>query len=319
MRLRLIVPPILVLAAAGALLLLQDRPGPGGGGEAGSRMVDVAPARKGPPKGSWTPWPVHPESLPRTEAVPARVRCPEPVSLSCALRSPFEEVPVREGSAVRKGELLARVSVASYERAVAAARTDEERRRADRRLQEAMEQARILAPADGIVFRLDARLGELPPRGREGPKPCVVLLDWKALVIEGTATGATADLVRGGAGLLIRLPGDDRLPAEKVREPVPAAGGGLDLAVRPVAAPGVVPVPGGEASILVLAGTREGFSIPAAAVFVEDARRIAWVVTVRGELERREVVVGERLPGERLEVAGVRTGESVAVWEGAGK
>ncbi len=324
MRLRLVVPPLLVLGAGGALLLLQPRPAPSGRGApaaatGGGGSERPAPARAGPPPGGFRPWPVHPEILPRTESVPARVRCPEPVVLSCPLRSPFLEIPARAGAVVRKGDLLARVSLAPFERQVEAAKTDGERRKALERLQEALEQAEIRAPADGIVFQVDARLGELPPRGRDGPRPCVVLFDWKALVFEGTATGATADLVRGGAPLLVRLPGDLAVPAEAARAAEPGPDGSLRIAARPIAAPGVALEPGGEGLILVHAGSREGFSVPAAAVLVEDRRRVVYVVPVQGDLERRPVVTGERLGGGRIEVSGVRAGESVAVWENRGQ
>jgi threonine dehydrogenase-like Zn-dependent dehydrogenase len=76
-----------------------------------------------------------------------------------------------------------------------------------------------------------------------------------------------------------------------------------------------VPEPGGEATIQVVTGTRDVLVVPRVAVRTEHGRSFVHVIPASGKQEAREVVVGSPAPEGRVEVSGVRKGESVAVWE----
>ena len=314
---RLLLFPLLVLAAGGGLYL-ASRPG-------GERPAPVpgpppVPAPPAPgPEGTWHPEPVRIETLPRTESIPARVRAPKEIVITCDLPSPFVEIPVREGTAVKSGDLLARVNDEPFRKAVEAAAKagDGEAERKARALLAATE---LRAPGDGIVFRLDARLGEMPPRGKTGPRPAVTLFDWTALFFVGTARGAAADLLRGGARVFVVVPGDRLTEAKATLVGEPGPDGAVTVEARPLQPPQVAPAPDSGAEIRVLSGDREALVVPAAAIRLEDGQAVVYRVTVTETLERRPVFLGDALRGGRVEIsgAGVSRSDSVAVWESAG-
>ena len=315
MNLRLVVPSLLVLAVAGGILVYTSRP-PGGKG-APTPVPPPPPRdahRRGGPDGPFHPEPVRIETLPTVHSIPATVDAPQEVVLTCSLPSPFVEIPVHEGSAVRKGDLLARVRSEPFEKRLAEAIAAKDPAK-EAKAREDLAQIEIRAPVDGIVFRLEVRVGDMPPRNRGGPRPAVTLLDWTAIAFRATATGEAGRLVASGAPLFVRVPGGPRIPATATRVGEPAPDGSVALEVRPAEPPGAAPQPGAPGEILVLTGDHEAFVVPAAAVLVEKGQAVVYLVTTGGDLVRTTVIVGDAARGDRVEVSGVKRFDAVAVWD----
>jgi multidrug efflux pump subunit AcrA (membrane-fusion protein) len=320
MRLRLLLFPALAVLLAGGLWVLQ-RPAtpaiPGGHGDAPAvgggvpRLPGPAAAGQGP----FRTEPVRTATIPRTEKVPARVRGARPVVVRTPLRgTPVQKILHREGEAVAKGDVLFVLSGENWRRSL-----EEAGRKGDAealaKAKEALASLEVRAPEDGIVFRIDATLGEVPPVGRDGPLPLGVLFDWKGLSYEGRAPAALAEILREGAEVWVGSSQGILTRAKVTRRGEPGPDGDFALEVEPVDPPAEAPDPEREAEIRVQTGTREALVVPAGALRTEEGRGFVYTVGVTGDLKRCPVVVGIRLPSGRVEVSGVDRNAGVAVWE----
>jgi biotin carboxyl carrier protein len=322
MNARVVAFPLLVLLVGGGVAYLcRPRTPPGAPLPGSPPIQDVpAPAHGGGDGGAkkdrpFKAYPVRKGEVPKVERFPARVRTPDAVPVRTALTTtPVERVLVREGDAVKKGDVVARMLGATYERALAAAEKagDPE---AAAKAREALKSLDVVAPADGIVYRVDAREGERPLLRNGVPLPLVTLYDWRQLSYEGTAPVELAELLRAGAEVFVQA-GKEFPVAAKVEKALPPDGkGGIPLEVRPTAAPERVPEREGDAQICVATGKREVNVVPAGAVRMVDGRPTVDVVGLTGGVTARNVVVGLPSKGGFLEVSGVEMGESVAVYE----
>ncbi len=314
MRLRPVVLPLIVLAAAGGLVLLEGRGGPrpeAPSGDPPPRPV----ARPGTRDSPHHPQPVHVRTVPRTESLPATVSGGAPVPLFSDLRAPFVEIPVREGQAVRSGDLLARADVSGVQRARAEAEKRGDAKEAAR-LAAALGKAEIRAPVDGVVHRIHVSLGDMPPPpSPSGPRPVAVLYDWRTMALEATVPAALASLAVEGAEVLYTVGGPFPGRGRIERAGPPAADGSVAVTVRPGEPPGEAPEPGAKAEILLLAGTHECLAVPMAALVQEGGRTVVFEVGITGDLTPRPVGAGVRFPDGFIEITGVDRGISVAVWE----
>jgi len=315
MRLRLVLPPLIVLLVAGGLAVLGSRwdgaapppePAPG----------PRAAAAPGPPRDSWSARAVRPATLPQVESVPARVRAPAAVEVHGAVpNTPVAEVLVRAGDAVKEGQVVVRMSGAALERALAAAKEAGDAA-AEAKARDALARLEVRSPADGVVHLVECSRGEIPLVTKSGPLPLLVLFDWRSAVFEGSAPAAVAGFLRDGAEVLVRVGKGLAVRAKVIRRGEPAADGSVAIEAAPVAPPPVVPEPGEAAEIQVVTGSREVLVVPRAAVREEGGRTVVHVVSVTEELSRRHVVVGADADagGGDVEVSGVDRFESVAVW-----
>lgn len=227
------------------------------------------------------------------------------------------EIPVREGQAVRKGDLLARAGTDSIVRALAEAEKRGDGKEAAR-LKEALSRAELRAPADGIVFRMEVTLGEMPPPpGPGGPRPVAVLHDWRAVTYAARAPRELASSLSVGAGVFVRSGDAPEIPAAVVSLGEPGGDGSVPLEARPLQPPESAPEPGAAGEILLPTGEREGLVVPEAAIRREEGRTVVLEVGITGDLVPRTVGVGRRLRGGFVEITGVPRGISVAVFETA--
>jgi hypothetical protein len=225
-----------------------------------------------------------------------------------------EEVLRREGEAVREGDVLVRLHGASWERELAEARKAGDAAR-EGKAKEALASLEVRAPEAGIVWRMHARRGEMPLTYRGEPLPLVELFDWTRLRFEGTAPAALAEILDGGAPVLVRH-GKDVLTAARVASRgAPGPDGSFAVVAVPTAPPGEAPEPDGPGEVHVATGVEEALAVPAGAVRTVDGRPCVHVVTVTGELVRTPVVLGLPLPDRRIAISGVDPLASVAVWE----
>lgn len=317
MRARLVVPPLLVLLTAGFLAVRHASrgrtappppPPPTGGAEEaakGGRPEDEPHKVVN----------VRTETIPRTESFPARVHTPERVEVFCpVLLTPVEDVLVTPGQAVNAGETLFRMSAAPWERELARARGAGDAK-AVAEAEKALSSLEARAPVDGVVFQVDAIRGERPILHRSGPRPLVVLYDWRKLSFEGTAPRAVAELLARKAPVFVRIGKEIPVPAGEVRTGEPGEDGSLPVEVWLGGPPTAAPGPEDPAEILVATGLKEVPVIPVRAVRFEGGRPVVYVVDVLEKLHPRTVVLGTLLPGGRIEVSGLDRFDSVAVWE----
>jgi multidrug efflux pump subunit AcrA (membrane-fusion protein) len=317
MNARVLVLPAVVLAAAGGLALwARNRPVPESPAPPGAGTT-VAPGAGGAGKApaKFRPQPIRRQVVPKTEKVPARIRAPEPERILPTLRSTqVEEVHVRAGQAVKKGDLLVTFQDAGWRRALEKARKDGDAALAAE-AEAALGNLEVRAPRDGIVHAVEARRGEIPIRRGDGPLPLVVLFDWRTLSFEGNAPASLGEFLREDEPIWVRAGGGVRVPAAIVRKGVPDAEGSLPVTARPLEPPDSLPGPGDEAFLEVATGTKEVFVVPQAAVRTVDGQPTVSIVTVTGETVPRRVTLGDIHPGAWIEVSGVAPPDSVAVWE----
>ncbi len=310
---RVVVLPLLVLlAGAGIALATRDRepakPPAGGKGPA-------PPPDDGVPRGPWYPQNVRTHLAPSTERIPCRVRAPKPVTLFPSVAStPVEAIHVREGQAVRKGDLLLTFGAAQWERALAAAEKAGDARRIGE-AKRALASLEVRAPEDGIVYSMAARRGERPLELDGAPAPLVVLFDWRRLSYEATAPAALAEILARNPQVFVRSGRDFLIEGEIVVNGPAAADGSIPLVLHPKSAPLAVPEPDGEGEIAVMTGTHEVRVVPTAAVRRAGGRDVVYMVGITGDLTARPVVRGLPVEGGFVEVSGVKMGESVAVWK----
>jgi biotin carboxyl carrier protein len=321
MNARAVAFPVAVLAVgAGIALLYRDGSPPAGPSGPPPVADDAADAHGAPapvPRKD-RPHKVHPvkkREVPKVERIPARVRTAEAVLVRpSVVNTPVERVHVREGDAVKKGQVLVRMLGTTFERALAAAEKAGDAEAA-RKAKESLAALDVVAPADGIVYRVDARDGERPLLRDGAPLPLVTLYDWKQLSWEGTAPAELADLLKAGAEVFVQTDKGPPVPA-KVEKAHPADGkGGIPLEVRPLEPPERVPEKDGEARICVATGTQVVNVVVGAAVEMVEGRPTVFVVSLTGEVTPRNVVVGIATRDGYVQVSGVEVGESVAVYE----
>jgi len=260
------------------------------------------------------PEPVRTLRVPRFEAVPAAVTMPEPITVRSAVRAAIEELPAREGRAVKKGDLLARLLPESWRKARAEAEKAGNTERV-KEADEALAGMEVRAPVDGIVYQVHARLGEFPPIGKDGPRPFVILFDWRALRFDGVVPSALAGLVLPGFPVLLASEGDPHGSpgfVESLGEP--REDGGVPVTARHIEPPPALPGDDGKGEILVPAGEQEVLVIPMIAVRSTSGRAIVQVVGVTRKVEQREVLLGRIFSEGRVEVRkGLTRFESILV------
>ncbi len=319
MRLRHFLPALLALLVAGGIAIWFGRPAPapvpGDGSGEGDRGKGPVPPPGGPAREKWTTEPVRKTTLPRTEGFPARVKAPRPLVITTPIRgTPVQKVLRHAGDAVKKGDVLVVLEPGPWRKVLADAEKGGDAPLAAR-AKEALAALEIRSPSDGIVYRMEAIVGEMPLFLKGEPLPLVTLYDWALLSFEGSAPAALADLLRDGAEVSVRTGKSLPTLATVVRRGDPGPDGAIPLEVRPAVPPGEAPEPGSEAWIHVTTGMQDVLVVPAAALRIEGGRAAVHVVGVAGDLQPRPVVVGRRLPGGLVEVSGVRMGEGVAVWK----
>jgi len=173
MNVRVLAFPLAVLLVAGGVALVARGEAPAAP-PAPPAIRDDSGNGKPKPRGAWHPQNVRVVQGPKTEKFPCRVRAPEPLDVLPGLRgTPVEKILVKEGDAVTKGDVLLTFLAAPWERALAAA----EKARDEKGIAEAksaLASLEVRAPADGIVYAVNARRGEMPILGRERPIPLVI-------------------------------------------------------------------------------------------------------------------------------------------------
>jgi hypothetical protein len=309
---RVVLLPLAVLLVGGGIALLGGRRAP----VKPPADVKAPPAvKQGIPEGEWHPQNVRTEMVPRTEKFPCRVLSPDPFEVTSAVRdTPVEKVLVREGEAVRKGDVLIVFADSQWKRALDAAvkARDDGKAAEARRMLDSLE---VRTPADGIVYSLNVRRGERPFLTKGEPLPLAVLYDWTKLSFEGTAPASLAEILAKGPLVFVRPGKGVPVEAEILRNGPVAADGSIPLVLRPKYAPGTVPEPGAEGEIHVVVGAKEVNVVPTTAVRMEGGRPVVYVVTITGDLVLRPVTLGFPVAGRFIEVSGVEKRESVADWE----
>lgn len=313
--------PVAVLAVGAGIALLYRDGAPPEGPPGPPPVTDQPDPAHGAPQQvprkdrPFKPHPVKKREVPKVERIPARVRTAEAVLVRPSLlTTPVERVLVREGDAVKKGQVLVRMLGTTFERALAAAEKAGDAA-AVAKAKESLAALDVVAPSDGIVYRVAARDGERPLLRDGAALPLVTLYDWRQLSWEGTAPAELADLLKAGAEVFVQSDKGPPVPA-KVEKAHPAdAKGGIPLEVRPIAPPERVPEKDGEARICVATGTQVVNVVPGVAVETLEGRPTVFVVSITGEVTPRNVVVGIATKDGYVQVSGVEVGESVAVYE----
>ncbi len=316
---RAVVSSLVVAAVAGGIAWATRDPGgttPGAVSPVVApppQVTGVSPAAEG--GGEWRAEPVRVQRVPRFEAVAARVRCPEAVDVGSGVRAPVEAILHRAGDTVEKGDILVRLSPGAWEAERDAARAAGDAKRLAA-AEEALGGMEIRAPIAGVVYRVHAELGVMPPRTRTGPGPLVTLFDWRLAVLEGEVTAELASLFAPGNEVILHL-------HEGVADPVPgtvlsatpaATEGRLALRVALAGPPGVALVPDARATVLASTGEREVLVVPRSALRLTDRTATVRVVPVTGPPVERNVTPGETFPNGHIEIRdGLQRFESVAV------
>jgi multidrug efflux pump subunit AcrA (membrane-fusion protein) len=178
-----LLPLAVLLVGAGIAILSKGRaPAPAPvDGKGPAPPADGKSGAAGVPTGPWHAQNIRTHLVPSTERIPCRVLAPEPVTLLPTIAStPVETIVVREGQAVRKGDVLLTFSGAQWERARAAAeKSGDAGKLAEAK--RALASLEVRAPGDGIVYAMNARRGERPLSLNGTPSPLVVLFDWRQL------------------------------------------------------------------------------------------------------------------------------------------
>jgi RND family efflux transporter MFP subunit len=213
---------------------------------------------------------------------------------------------------------LARNAIASrqaVEQRLAQARQAEARLAAARaRREEAaarLAQARILAPAPGILTRRGVLPGAVPAPGTE----LFRLLREGRLEVAARVPELELGAVRPGQAVRIRH-GEAEVTTGRVRAVAPTVSAESRLGLVHVALPPEATglSPGMFARAEILTGERQAIALPAAAVVFRGGDPGAFVIGPDGRVALRRLVLGAGLGAELLEVAeGLRPGEAVVV------
>jgi biotin carboxyl carrier protein len=311
MNLRVVVLPLAVLAVAGGIALV----GRGKAPVPAPVPAPHAPAAGGLPKGDYKPYRARIRVAPTTERISCTVRAPQPISVPPTVGlTPVETILVREGQAVKKGDVLLTFSPAPWQRSLAAAEKAGDRVKADA-ARRALASLEVRSPMDGIVYSLSARRGERPLEVDGQPSPVVVLFDWRLLTYEASASAALSEILAKNPQVFVETGKGRLVEAEIVVNGPAAADGSIPLVLRPRTAPPWVPEPGAKGEVAVVVGSHDAVVVPSEAIRTVGGRPTVWVVPVAGDPVPRTVVVGASLEGGMVEVSGLTTSESVAVWE----
>jgi len=232
------------------------------------------------------------------------------------LRAPFAgvlaDLQVQPGERVTKGQTLARLrategqaALAGAQALVAAAKTDEDRARAERALALAREgqvDYPLLAPQVGVVLSVDAAAGEQVVEG----DPVLSVVDPRGIGFQALVEPALLADVAPGQAATVQLGGPTQPTLQAtVRQVLPDAARGTAVPVLlDLTAPLDPPVVGlyGQARILVETHA-QALTVPSSAVLVDDIEGSRRVARVDAESSVRWVPVETGLvEGERTEV-----------------
>jgi hypothetical protein len=316
MRPRVVLAPLAVLLVGGVLWLALPT---GRGGAAPPTSPAADPVRKAPaaPRESEEEFdvaPVRVEMVPRVESFPARVRAPDATEIHTTLRNtPVEEVLVRRGQAVKKGDLLVKMNGASLERALEAAKKSGDAA-TEAKARDALANLEVRSPVDGVVHLVEASRGEIPIVAKKGPLPLLVLFDWTRLSFDGTAPGPVAGFLTDDAELFVNVGTGRPARAMIVKRSAPAPDGSVAIEAVPLDPPPVAPASGTTVMLEVRTGQSEAFVVDRAAIREEGGRTVVDVVDAARRRTVRPVVVGGEAPSGRVAVSGVDRLEQVAVW-----
>ncbi len=273
------------------------------------------------------------------------------VRLTAPVAEVVDEVLVREGEAVRQGQLLARFRLGAIEAAAVSAQAqlevaaaDLERQRnlyaegavskRDREAAEAafkvaqaaeaqatrrLEDARMRAPIAGVISVRSVESGDRPAEG----DPMFRLVNTTELEFEATIPSEHVARVRVGSPVRLDVTG---FPAGGVEGRVARVNAAVDAATRQVKLYVRVPNPGGRlvgglfaSGNVVTQEEKAALAVPGPAVR-EDERGAFVLALKQGVLERRDVRPGLRDPSRDLVeiLSGLAAGDSVIVGPIAG-
>lgn len=317
MRPRVVLAPVVVLLVGGVLWLMM----PGGQGGAPPASAPTPPAggsvghAPAPPREEeFDVQPVRVESVPRVESFPARVRAPDATEIHTSLRNtPVEDVLVKRGQAVKKGDLLVKMNGASLERALEDAKKTGDAA-LEAKARDALANLEVRSPVDGVVHLVEASRGEIPIVTKRGPLPLLVLFDWTKLAFDGTAPGAVVGFLKDDAELFVNVGTGRPARARIVRRSEPAADGSVAVEAVPLDPPPFAPASGSTVTLEVRTGQAEALVVDRAAIREEGGRTFVDVVDAARRRTARPVVVGAEAPSGRVAVSGVDRLEQVAVW-----
>jgi multidrug efflux pump subunit AcrA (membrane-fusion protein) len=265
----------------------------------------------------WTlPWhaqPVRPRTIPLFEKLVARWASAPPVAVRAEVRAPVKEVLVKPGAAVVAGQTLLRMNGEPWEKERAAAEKAGDAARVAKAAH-VLANLEVRSPADGVVFEIVARLGDIPLTG-EKALPVAILFDWKSLRLDADAPEALAAFLAPGTYLGATLGDATAFEVEVASLGEPAPDGTRRLVVVPREPPTAAPDDAAAtARILVPTGTRDVLAVPQSSVKRRGDRDFVRVVGVTGTLVETEVALGTVVGEGLVEVVrGVRRFESVAV------
>lgn len=274
------------------------------------------------------------------------VRAKTHATLEAKLSGRIQELPVRLGQTVKKGDLVARLDVAetkarleqvhaSFEqaekdwnrisslfKAQAVTRSEYDRAEAQERLAKAavaeaeamMRYAEVAAPFDGVVSRKWVDVGDLAAPG----KPLVDIHDPSALQVEADLPESMAGKIELGALLGVRLDGFDGDLQGKVAEVAPSVDpASRTIRIKATLAPAPGLVPGRFVRVLLPAGQSTTVTVPTLAVVQRGQLELVFVIT-NGQAQLHLVRTGKRMGGQVAILSGLNAGEIIAV-EGANR
>lgn len=284
---------------------------------------------------------VQSKSRPLTEEVVGTVRAKWHATLAAQVSGRIEEMPVRLGDRIQKGQLIARLNAAEIGARLAQAEASLEQAERDwKRISALFEQQgvtraefdaaqsrqqvakaavaearammnylEVLAPFDAVVTRKWADVGDLAAPG----KPLVDVEDPAVLQLEANVPEASASQIRRDARLAVRIDGTGRELSGVVSEIAPVADSvsrTLRVTLDLPATDGLMS--GQFARLLVPTGQADSLRVPAVALLQRGQLEIVFSVTnQRAWLHL--VKTGKRV-GEEVEIlSGLNAGDSVVV------
>lgn len=268
------------------------------------------------------------------------------IRLTAPVSEVIEAVLVREGQAVRRGQVLARFRMGSIEAMAASAqaqlkiaKSDYERQKNlfaegavsqrdveaaegayrvaqanEARATKQWEDASMRAPVSGVISVKSVDAGDRPDVG----DPMFHLVNTNELEFEATVPSEFVPQIRPGSAVRLSVTG---YPAGAVAGRVARINAAVDAATRQVKIYVNVPNPGGKlvgglfaSGSVVTREARGALAAPAAAIHEEGGATFAMVVK-DGKLERREIMAGLRDEAQdRIEIlSGLAAGEQVVV------
>jgi membrane fusion protein (multidrug efflux system) len=225
--------------------------------------------------------------------------------VTAALDDVLQDVVVREGQRVGKGEVLAHFRLGSVEADAASARAQLRSATADWERQKNLlaegavserdvETATVRAPGAGVVTTRSVQTGDRVSMG----DPLFVVADTRTLEFEATVPSELVSHVRVGAAVVLTASG---FPSGAIHGRVARVSNTADDATRQVKVYASVPNADGRlvgdlyASGSIVVRQAPGvLSVPAAAVRRDGETSVAWVLGADGRLARRTLKPGLR-------------------------